>query len=128
MKSFPFSDECHAAPAAVETGASANGRSDSTSAGLFVGLYSKLPELHSHVPEQQSLPEFHSDVVEQQSLPMGHRLRDSFSYPFGLIRKHPVQESFRSYFFCHLKRDANLQLEILNFLIQDSQNLNHRMI
>ena len=69
------------AQAAVETGASTNGRSDSTSAGLFVGLYSKV--------------EFHSDVEEPQSFAMGHRLRDAFSYPFWLIRKHPVQETFR---------------------------------
>ena len=82
MRSFRLSDECHAAQAAVETGASTNGHSDSTFARLFAWSYSKVPE-------------FHSDVVEQQSLPMGHMFRDCLSYPFGLIRKHPVQETFR---------------------------------
>ena len=81
MRSFRVSDERHAAQAAVETGASTNGHSDSTFAGLFVRSYSKVPELHS-------------DVVEQKSPAMGHMLRDSFSYPFGSIRKHPVQETF----------------------------------
>jgi hypothetical protein len=81
MRSFRLSDECRAAQAAVEAGASTNGHSDSTFARLFVGLYSKVPACHS-------------DVVEQQSLPMGHMLRDSLAYPLGLIRKHPVQETF----------------------------------
>jgi hypothetical protein len=81
MRSFRLSDECRAAQAAVEAGASTNGHSDSTFARLFVGLYRKVPA-------------FHSDVVEQQSRPMGHMSRDSFSYPFGLIRKHPVEEAF----------------------------------
>ena len=81
MRSLRVSDECHVAQAAVETGASTNGRSDSTFARLILLSYSEVPELFS-------------DVVEQQSLPMGHMLRESFSYPFGLIRKHPVQETF----------------------------------
>ena len=81
MRRLRLSDECNAAQAAVETGASTDGRSDSTFARLFLLSYSEVPELHS-------------DVMEQQSLPMGHMLRDSFLYPFGLIRKHPVQETF----------------------------------
>ena len=71
MRSLRLSDECHAAQAAVETGVSTNGHSDSTFAKLF-----------------------DSDVVEQHSLPMGHMLRDSSSYPFGLIRKRTVEETF----------------------------------
>ena len=81
MRSFRLSDQCNAAQATVETGARTNGRSDSIFARLFVGSYSKVPELHS-------------DVVQQKSQAMGHMLRDSFSYPFGSIRKHPVQETF----------------------------------
>jgi hypothetical protein len=108
MRSLRPSDECNAAQAAVETGASTNGRSDSTFARLFSLSYSEVPE-------------FHPAVVEQQSLPMGHMLRDSFSYPFGLIRKHPVQETFRWNLFREFKVRCHLNLN-WNFrnLIQDS--------
>ena len=98
MKSLALSGACHAAQAAVETGASANGRSDSPNARLFVGSYRKVFE-------------FHSDDAQQQSVPKGHMLRDSFSYPFGLIRKHLVQETFR--WNCCRKFKARCQFKML---------------
>ena len=98
MRSFRLSDQCNAAQATVETGARTNGRSDSIFARLFVGSYSKVFD-------------FPSDDAQQQSVPKGHMLRDSFSYPFGLIRKHLVQETFR--WNCCRKFKARCQFKML---------------